>query len=653
MATEQTLTIPASAFVERPFGLQTTIASPGWLLPFGGYLPLDSGFVPGGSSLGRWLGGLYEIHDESNPDHGINMYIASSLSDAFSGFGGGDDLSAAFEAGGGIGLSQGDHSVMFALAGADTTEPYIWSPTNQADYQTFLAAIDTSQDVDFFITDTLVSVTEIQGRAATAEGTPVRARVVVIEGTVVRGRAATAEGTPARARVVVQGPDAVVVRGRAATAEGTPARARVVVQGPAAVVVRGRAAIAEGAPARARVVTVVIQPAPDQDRVWPARIQWSSRWDEEFRFRTEIIRSRNGKEQRIAQRNRPRLTYEFESYLDPIAFRRTIPLMAENQGSPIQVPYPLDIAKLSFDVAPGDTSVQVEEMPAWAATGIFVILEGRPGRELVEVRASAGRTIIFTSLLTNAFSAGDRMFRVVEGHMQRAVRLRALTSRAGLARMRLEEDILTAHHRTFPAAYPQLDGLDYFTFGPQWAAGTPVSFEQPFEEIDFNRGVRDRVFPIDYTTRLTRLRYVVREPDHLISALGLFYRSKGRQKDFYASGYLDELRPVATVAPGGDTLEFERPLYEAYKDSDTYKRLAIRTGGVATLHEIDDWNISQAGRAIMEVTPALANGLVPDNVQSMSWVVRSRFETDLFSLDWLTDRTATTTIVLRTLEDTP
>ena len=64
------------------------------------------------------------------------------------------ELSNAFEVNGGIRVTLGNESWVFLLAGFDTTEPYVWTPTNHADaLAAYAAASATNTAVTFELSD--------------------------------------------------------------------------------------------------------------------------------------------------------------------------------------------------------------------------------------------------------------------------------------------------------------------------------------------------------------------------------------------------------------------------------------------------------------------------------------------------------------------
>ena len=64
-----------------------------------------------------------------------------------------DDLSDKFETDGGIDITISGTTYSFELAGADTVEPYTWTPTNSTDVTTIFNALTTSTVATLVIRD--------------------------------------------------------------------------------------------------------------------------------------------------------------------------------------------------------------------------------------------------------------------------------------------------------------------------------------------------------------------------------------------------------------------------------------------------------------------------------------------------------------------
>ena len=76
--------------------------------------------------------------------------------------GGADDLSLEFEENGSLEIIVGSDSLLVALAGAATTEPYIWTPTNSAEaiaFRALLSEVDGAESGQLIIRDFVPTTT--------------------------------------------------------------------------------------------------------------------------------------------------------------------------------------------------------------------------------------------------------------------------------------------------------------------------------------------------------------------------------------------------------------------------------------------------------------------------------------------------------------
>ena len=119
---QQTLPIPDNRYLE----LGTTAR---WFLPAGSRLPVDSAITGGPTRL---------LADVVISGAGlITLRFTENQTESSGSSGGADDLSDTFEATGGFTITVGAFELTVELAGADVSEPYVWTPSNSAEVITF------------------------------------------------------------------------------------------------------------------------------------------------------------------------------------------------------------------------------------------------------------------------------------------------------------------------------------------------------------------------------------------------------------------------------------------------------------------------------------------------------------------------------------
>ena len=141
-------------------------------------------------------------------------------------------------------------------------------------------------------------------------------------------------------------------------------------------------------------LVIVIAPSPDlapaTTRIdgWPLAVQWASPFSELFAFRTEIIRAERGNEQRIAQRTRPRISYEFTSIADGDRLQRMLEVVAERQARLLWFLIPGSGATLTSSAAADDLQISVDVVPAWAQFGERIFLQSGRTVEVATVETT-------------------------------------------------------------------------------------------------------------------------------------------------------------------------------------------------------------------------------------------------------------------------
>lgn len=400
-----------------------------------------------------------------------------------------------------------------------------------------------------------------------------------------------------------------------------------------------------------RAVTLPLQ----QSDLWGFPVNWDGKVEEELAFRTEIIVSRDGTEQRIAQRMNPRVSWTFESLLLNDRLHQALRRISKNQGRKYIFPDPRTPSTLAADALYGAVSITLAgTLPDWVQAGQEIVLEAPDGDTAVSVIITLSGSVAALGIaLPRDFPAGTKVRLGLTGRFRGATDINLLTNRKATVETGFDADPVRTPHPTFGVAPVILDGLELFDFPPNWSKPLQLGFEQPQESLDLDRGAVDALYPVRFTTRTTRLGYTVKNETDLARVKGLFYRSRGRQKRFFIPLWADELRPVGDVANLATTLTFQGPeLYEAYLDGIAYRRLRVKLrDGTSRFIEITSIVLDGAGNTQFNMASVLVNGFLLDDIINMVWIAPVRLASDLLTIEWVTGGVAEVNLVVSTLEE--
>lgn len=322
-------------------------------------------------------------------------------------------------------------------------------------------------------------------------------------------------------------------------------------------------------------------------------VDWGRNVEEELEFKTEIIVNRDGTEQRIAQRVNPRYSFRWRARGRAGLLRALERLFGRGQARDFQFAHPR-----------------------------------------AAVRAERGQPDRFFGRLTDALPVSAPTDSVVES--------------ADFAVMALPGMSFTAE--TFPAAGLTYRSMEVMPLSPNWARPVRAIFEQTVELFDFQRGVIGHFAPEAFTKRRVEVEYLIRSQAQEEALLGLFYRCKGKQKEFWFPDPLATLDPVMPVPNGQTYLTIPgNEAYLAFRNEKTYRNIALRLTTGTIYRQVS--NVTLVGGdtriALTSALPAIS----ASTLIAATWLLRARFDLDSLTLAWITDMHASARVVIRSLED--
>ncbi|MCY4429169.1 MAG: hypothetical protein OXC11_02085, partial [Rhodospirillales bacterium] len=409
------------------------------------------------------------------------------------------------------------------------------------------------------------------------------------------------------------------------------------------------------------VLRSILGSVPSEDRPiigqadgTPFLVDWGRPVEESWQFRTEIIRSRNGIEQRIAQRAFPRVLYEFEGWLDRAHLHRLLRVLEVQQGAQnIFVPHPRDSAPLLAAVAPAQGTLPIGEA-RWKGEAEQVFISDRENSEVLRSGRRNADGSIVVSPLTRPHSAGVQVYRMVEGMLIGETSVTARSRRAARTRVELLEDPEATWYdpALVEVVNPVIDGFEYLASGPNWRTPIRSGYLQEREELDLVKGRIVREFDNPLVRWTTQANYTVASEEDRKALLGLFYRCRGAQRPFYIDTLLDGLELAEDIEAGTRRAVFVGTEVQAgYESSTAYRRFRLRARGVDQIQHITALQV-QGNNTVVELANPWDGDVAAGDVFYISWISLSRFETDLLTLQWQTRNLGTARVTTRVLPDT-
>lgn len=386
--------------------------------------------------------------------------------------------------------------------------------------------------------------------------------------------------------------------------------------------------------------------------LWPLVPNWLSGLKETYEFRTEILTSRSGKEQRRALRTTPRRKFDYTSAATDDALHALEGLLARNQEKLV---YGADFVRgvrTTSALPASANTVSLGSVPPWLIVGATVSLSHGRDTRLFTVASVSGATVTFGTPSPISFPTASLLARVIEGYVN-----------ADLATTRLTDSVATID-TTFepnPATEPVdegslspehwFDGREVLTIRPNWSRAPSITYAHDIETVDYGRGRIARFSPVPFGTTTRQATYLARSVGEADAMRQFFARMKGRRGEFYMPSWTDDMTLAATTpALSGEMRIVGRQLFDDYADDTARRSILVSLKDGLTIALKFGAVTLDGTTSVLHLTETYPFDIDPADVKMISWMALSRFASDTLTVEWLTDGVAQFVVSVTSLE---
>jgi hypothetical protein len=378
-------------------------------------------------------------------------------------------------------------------------------------------------------------------------------------------------------------------------------------------------------------------------------------------FKTDIIVSRSGREQRRALRDTPRKSVEFTSTLSGATLRAFYRTMEKSGGQTGVLPDFSRSLDITAPASAGGFTVDVGSIPDWIADGLNVVLMTLDGvtAETLVISTTSTTSLTFMSALVNAWSAPAVVRPGLTGRL--AVDTSASQITDGVNQVSVHFDVSPGSERGISdgAAALIYDSREVFLLQPNWASAVTPSYHSPFEVLDYGFGVVGYYNPITFNTRIKQAVYLARSPVEALFMEQFHQRMRGQRGEFYAPTWENDLPlKVPAVALAASIRVDGRDTHDAYTGDTVYGAIAIilNDGSLITRQVVSLTLVSDGigtNDTLVNLDAELGVDITAANVSAISWMPVCRLASDTLTTEWLTDGVAQFQLNQQTVENLP
>lgn len=403
------------------------------------------------------------------------------------------------------------------------------------------------------------------------------------------------------------------------------------------------------------VVTKKLPVTGQRGKTWAFPPNWASSVTMQVDYKTDILTSYNGKEQRRAIRQQPRKIMEFNSLLSFDQLRELRGDLASWQDKPWAVVDHTRFVRFAADVPDGSITADLDRAGTWVRPGTAVVIRHEDRFESRTVASIAGTTVTFTTAIGTGWPADTKMQPLLTAYLDTAISTTMPTNAVMVVPTRFNI-IPGSEVPPAPSVSPAVfDGRELFLFKPNWANDVTVSFEHPTEAVDYDRGRRAVFAPIGFTSQVRQSNFLDRDQNECDETADFFDRMKGRRGEFFLPSWSSDMTARQPMNAGTFLLRVVGQDVFNFYNTDTVHRtfcVVLKDGTVVpkkieNMYLVDD---ILGADTILEVGDVWASTIALDDVLMISWMPLSRLASDSITIEWPTDSVARYQISTTTLE---
>ena len=386
------------------------------------------------------------------------------------------------------------------------------------------------------------------------------------------------------------------------------------------------------------------------DRITPARANWSRPVGVEYQFKTRVFASRDGSEQREALWQRPNIALKFTTLLSRAGISRMHLDMKPGMEVPLAVRAEWSQARLGAPASSGSSALVLDRLLPGAVAGAKVIVTTDTHEDLYTLSAVNHPVLTLLEPTERAYSDGTRVHLAFTTRAPEDVEFTAQAEAVWTGNMRF--DVLQGtFQEPVTSADDTFEGRELLLARPNWLKAPKIAFGQRREVLDPGLGLDFTQAPETSDFMQFSAGYVGLNRTQAEALVGFFLRQRGRRNSFWMPLWTRDVVPSETALVAANEFQIDGPDFRgAYDASPMWNTLiAIWADGSHQINRITQ--LSGASDTTVECADDWDEPIVPET--RVYWLPRWRFDTDKLDVRWRTDTVAETQLAFRTLTNEP
>lgn len=377
--------------------------------------------------------------------------------------------------------------------------------------------------------------------------------------------------------------------------------------------------------------------------LWPFAPNWKQPVNEMLSWRTSVLRSYSGKEQRSRLRSKPRRGMDYNFIAAHGEAQRLDNLLFGWQNRPFALPFWQYRVRAPADILTGALEIPLPDLEnlGFAAGNLAAIFASPESFEVVEIEDVLSDRIVLARPVENDWIAGTPVYPAAVSRIRGNVPIQRMTN--SVLSGRVVFDGMPADTDPFvpdEAAPDEFEGDEILLTRPNWVGPLGHSAVYDADYIDYGTGVTNIGITSEVPSSVRQYRWLLNGRERIREFRALLGRLAGQHKSLYIPTWHDDLTPVSGVTAASTALVVrDRQFFAMVGGNPAIIGVAIRAGNDVIVRKISSVGITGNDTSI-GLTAPIGVTLTVEQIRSISLVARYRLATDDVTIQWQTNRVA-------------
>lgn len=374
--------------------------------------------------------------------------------------------------------------------------------------------------------------------------------------------------------------------------------------------------------------------------LFPHAPNWGRGVQESIIWKTDIVTSFRGNEQRIQLRSKPRQELSFSVTIQGNELHTFRNLMMGWQNREYAIPLWHDQSRLSDSAIAGQITVNLDTLNRdFADNTLGLIFNKYNEYEVIEITTVSEGSLLLGKSLAKDWSLGTKVYPLRSGRLPDSVNGSAPVTGAMVANLNwMITPVLNTV--TIPLINPEIvhHGQEFFPLRHNWARELPVSHEYKSEIFDPLIGPWDEQQNIDYPSFQTTYKLSLLDKQSLSQIKALLGRLSGRLKTVLLPSLTKDFELVGDIVITATSFTVKHQGFSAYDLSKINKAIYIKfSDGTFHLSDIVSVNELDEETEVIQIAEPFEVNRSVDEVTTIQLVRLGRSVSDGFTINHLSD----------------